>query len=313
MKILSFFLKHKSNSYILFGTLLLFLFSPTTLYAAEDSVSVMENAVEILTEEADAETTPTEISPEISTQESTIPDNNSESNLIIEETAAPEILPQDTTSNTTSTQTEESFAVEPLTGTYYVTSSAGLNIRRGPSTSYDILGNLSYGKEISVTGKVGNDWFEIKYKNEKGYVSAQYVSSQPVSNASTSTSTTAVESAETATTTVEDTKDNNDFSPYFSNTPIVLLLLAIIAVVVIMGITAFSFFRHQQDSENDYDDYDDNNYDDNYYDDSDNDYDDNYYDDSDSDYDDNYYDDDDSDYDDNYYDDDDSDYDDDNY
>ena len=39
MKILSFFLKHKSNSYILFCILLLFFFSPTTLYAAEDSVS----------------------------------------------------------------------------------------------------------------------------------------------------------------------------------------------------------------------------------------------------------------------------------
>ena len=296
MKILSFFLKHKSNSYILFCTLLLFFFSPTTLYAAEDSVSTSENAVEILPEDASIETTPTEISPEISTQENTLPDNNIENDIIIEETIAPENLPQDTTSDTTSAPAKETYTVEPLTGTYYVTSSAGLNIRRGPSTSYDILGNLSYGKEISVTGKVGNDWFEINYKNEKGYVSAQYVSSEPVSNTLTSTSTTAEESAETATSAVEDTDDANNFIPYFSNTPIIFLLLAIIAVI--------DYNDDDSNYDDNYYDDDDSNYDDNYYDDDDNNYDDNYYDDDDSNYDNNYYDDDDSNYDDNYYDDD---------
>ena len=166
MKIISFFVQHKSSSYIFFCILLLFLFSPTTLHAAEDSIPAPEHTTGIL-EEPTVEAIPTEIAPELPTQENTVPEEPNEeiTEEIIIEVPAPELPPQDNINipPVEISPSEESFDVESFSGIYYITSSGGLNVRRGPSTSYDIIGSLPYGKEISITGKVSNDWFEISY------------------------------------------------------------------------------------------------------------------------------------------------------
>ena len=51
-----------------------------------------------------------------------------------------------------------------------VTAKSGLNIRKGPSTSYSIVGGYSYNTKIAILGE-SNGW----YKVNKGYVSANYV------------------------------------------------------------------------------------------------------------------------------------------
>ena len=288
MKLFSFLFHHKSNSFLSICALLLFLSSPITLYAAEENTVVIEESpatqditVEV-SEEINNDTSQTEFPAVDSTQETiTIetPSVDTPENLLpAQDTALPDT--QDSIVN--------DFAVEPFDGTYYVISSGGLNVRKGPSTNYDIIGSLSYGKEILVTGKVESDWFEISYQGAIGYISAKYVSSEPV----TANSLHTEETANTPESTSEEADTNHELTPFLDNIPMLLLLLAIIVVVILIIITVFSFFRNS--GKNDYEDYDDESYDDSYdydngsYNDSDE-YDDDSYDDSDE-YDDNSYD-----------------------
>ena len=48
-----------------------------------------------------------------------------------------------------------------------------LNIRKGPSTSSNIVATLSKGVKCELVGEEG-DWYQIKYKNYSGYISKQY-------------------------------------------------------------------------------------------------------------------------------------------
>ncbi len=288
MKLFSFLFHHKSNSFLSICALLLFLSSPITLYAAEENTVVIEESpatqditVEV-SEEIHNDTSQTEVPAVDSTQET----------ITIETPSvdAPEtLLPApDTALPDTQDSIVNNFTVEPFDGTYYVISSGGLNVRKGPSKNYDIIGSLSYGKEILVTGKVESDWFEISYQGAIGYISAKYVSSEPV----TANSLHTEETANTPESTSEEADTNHELTPFLDNIPMLLLLLAIIVVVILLIITVFSFFRNS--GKNDYEDYDDESYDDSYdydngsYNDSDE-YDDDSYDDSDE-YDDNSYD-----------------------
>ena len=54
-------------------------------------------------------------------------------------------------------------------------SNTTLNVRKGPDTTFDKIGSLSYAQEIKVTGEMDNDWYRIDYKDEVGYVSGKYV------------------------------------------------------------------------------------------------------------------------------------------
>ena len=52
-----------------------------------------------------------------------------------------------------------------------------LNVRKGPSTSYAVLGKLSRGDTVMITGKSGN-WYKIAYKSGTAYVYASYIDKQ---------------------------------------------------------------------------------------------------------------------------------------
>lgn len=77
----------------------------------------------------------------------------------------------------------DSFVVNPASGTRYIAGGGSVNIRSGPGTTYNILGSLPTGTEITITGE-SNDWYQIEYASGNGWVSAQLTStSQPsVSN-----------------------------------------------------------------------------------------------------------------------------------
>lgn len=64
-----------------------------------------------------------------------------------------------------------------------VTAKSGLNIRKGPSTVYPIVGGYTYNTKITIIGDMGG-W----YKTNKGYVSAQYVSKTSGGSSSSSSS-----------------------------------------------------------------------------------------------------------------------------
>ena len=60
----------------------------------------------------------------------------------------------------------------------YGTVTAGiLNVRKGPSTSYEVLGKVTRGDTVMITGKSGN-WYKIAYKSGTAYVYASYIDKQ---------------------------------------------------------------------------------------------------------------------------------------
>lgn len=63
-----------------------------------------------------------------------------------------------------------------------------LNIRKGPSTSEQVVGALRQGDKIDVVENLDNNWSKIKYNNGYAYVSTLYLS--PVSSNNTSTNST---------------------------------------------------------------------------------------------------------------------------
>ena len=54
-----------------------------------------------------------------------------------------------------------------------------LNVRSGPSTSYDVLGTITNNTDVEVLEKSGN-WYKISFNNTFGYVSASYISLNPI-------------------------------------------------------------------------------------------------------------------------------------
>ena len=92
---------------------------------------------------------------------------------------------KDYVSNSTSTSNSETTQT-----TKYVNTTAGLNVRTGPSTSYAKIVTLSYGQSVNVLS-TSNGWSKINYNGSTGYVSSQYLqSTKPSSSSSSETSQT---------------------------------------------------------------------------------------------------------------------------
>ena len=75
---------------------------------------------------------------------------------------------------------------QPSTTTIKYVTATSLNVRSGPSTSYSVIGKLSNGSKVEVIS-TSNGWSKIKYNNQTGYVSSQYLSDS-ISDSSNSTS-----------------------------------------------------------------------------------------------------------------------------
>lgn len=218
------FFQLKSNKNILLCTLLLFLFtifpSPTILQATELATFPIET-IPLSTEEIPPESE-TDIFTTSETSESNPPE---------------ESIPLESLDIEAST---EAFQVEAFDGIYYVSSSGGLNIRSGPSIQYDIIGNLPYGEQISVSGKVQNNWFEIPFQETYGYISAKYLSVEPPSTLTVETE----EITENLENIFEEPVPEQENIPFVSDTTILLLLFAIAAMLIIIIITVISFFHN---------------------------------------------------------------------
>lgn len=55
-----------------------------------------------------------------------------------------------------------------------------LNVRSGPDTSYDRIGTLNKGAAVTILDHSVSGWYEITDGSVTGYVSAQYISTEPV-------------------------------------------------------------------------------------------------------------------------------------
>ena len=67
-------------------------------------------------------------------------------------------------------------------GTIKVSDS--LNVRSGAGTSYSVVGSLKNGTSVEIVETSGN-WYKIKYGNDYGYVSKDYVTLNSSSNSNT--------------------------------------------------------------------------------------------------------------------------------
>ncbi len=57
--------------------------------------------------------------------------------------------------------------------TMYATDT--VNVRAGAGTDYDKLGRISWGSELQVLGFTDNDWYEVSYNGETGFIRGDYV------------------------------------------------------------------------------------------------------------------------------------------
>ncbi len=73
--------------------------------------------------------------------------------------------------------------------TKYVKANGGLNVRKGPSTSYAKVGKLANGSQVKVIS-TSNGWSKIESGNINGYVSDQYLTAnKPSTGGSDNTGT----------------------------------------------------------------------------------------------------------------------------
>ena len=83
------------------------------------------------------------------------------------------------------------FSVEDLTDTPMYANQT-VNVRKGPSEDYEQLGSLSWGDEVTVTGIASTGWYQIRYNDEIGYCSNNYiVNDKPVKTQTASTGSSA--------------------------------------------------------------------------------------------------------------------------
>lgn len=67
------------------------------------------------------------------------------------------------------------FSINVSANQYVYVKGDVLNIRSGPSTAHQVMGQAYYGDSLIVYGKEGN-WYLIYYWGVTGYVSGDYVS-----------------------------------------------------------------------------------------------------------------------------------------
>jgi hypothetical protein len=82
-----------------------------------------------------------------------------------------------TESGNTGSGTTTTTITGQRTGTVVNAGSAGLNIRSGPGSSYEVVASAANGATLTIVEDAGNGWYKVSYGGGKtGYVSSSYVS-----------------------------------------------------------------------------------------------------------------------------------------
>lgn len=84
----------------------------------------------------------------------------------------------------TTTNTSNVTNVSNTSGKTYYSTTAGLNVRSGPGTSYASKGTLSYGQAVTVID-TSSYWYKIQFNGGTGYVGSKYLSSSKPSSSNT--------------------------------------------------------------------------------------------------------------------------------
>ena len=138
------------------------LAEPETTVQSSEEASVVENETE-----AAQESTETEV---IKAEETTEEEVTTEEETTIDETATEETEePKEVT---------EKITAFDVPKTMYAT--VALNVRRGPSTEYEVVSHLSLAQAIEVTGQAETGWYQMMVDGEPAYASNKYLSETKV-------------------------------------------------------------------------------------------------------------------------------------
>lgn len=165
------------------------------------------------------------------------------------------------TENTSTEQSASGYEVKDTSLTCYVNSEKGLNVRSGPSPDYSVIGTLSNGSKIEVTGESGG-WYRFDYNGKDGFVATKYTTTQATdSNGSNAAA------SDDNTTSSTDAADGDSESKLaiFDDSTLVYLALAIVVVIILILISVRGFFKkapseYEEDYEDEYPDEDEGNY-----------------------------------------------------
>ena len=165
------------------------------------------------------------------------------------------------TENTSTEQSASGYEVKDTSLTCYVNSEKGLNVRSGPSTDYSVIGTLSNGSKIEVTGESGG-WYRFDYNGKDGFVATKYTATQ--ASDSNGSNAAAADDNTTSSTAAAD-GDSESKLAIFDDSTLVYLALAIVVVIILILISVRGFFKkapseYEEDYEDEYPDEDEGNY-----------------------------------------------------
>lgn len=165
------------------------------------------------------------------------------------------------TENTSTEQSASGYEVKDTSLTCYVNSEKGLNVRSGPSTDYSVIGTLSNGSKIEVTGESGG-WYRLDYNGKDGFVATKYTATQ--ASDSNGSNAAAADDNTTSSTAAAD-GDSESKLAIFDDSTLVYLALAIVVVIILILISVRGFFKkapseYEEDYEDEYPDEDEGNY-----------------------------------------------------
>ena len=106
----------------------------------------------------------------------------------------PTVTVEENTSNDKNNQTNETST------TKYISASSGLNVRKGPSTSYSVISTLAKGTKVTVKS-TSNGWSKITSGSITGYVNSSYLTSKKPSTATSSSTSSNSSSSNTNSST----------------------------------------------------------------------------------------------------------------
>ena len=165
------------------------------------------------------------------------------------------------TENTSTEQSASGYEVKDTSLTCYVNSEKGLNVRSGPSTDYSVIGTLSNGSKIEVTGESGG-WYRFDYNGKDGFVATKYTTTQATD--SNGSNAAAADDNSTSSTAAAD-GDSESKLAIFDDSTLVYLALAIVVVIILILISVRGFFKkspseYEEDYEDEYPDENEGNY-----------------------------------------------------
>lgn len=150
-----------------------------------------------------------------------------------------------------------------------IVDTDNLNVRSGPGTDYSALGKVSTGESFDVTA-VNDEWVEIDYYGDKGYLSMNYVVYEPLEEEiiEDEPEVEEADSKDLVNTDAEEVPEVGEESAY--NYKLIFGLIgAIVVVFLVILLTIKSLKDMDYDDDDDDDYYDDDEYDEDEYDDDD--------------------------------------------